>query len=170
MVIFLLYNFKTQFDQHDRIFTNPGCSVHKTYSPRFDDFGHFELVESGEVDIYDEIQSHADSVDIHILLKRYAEGDVSALARVQGSYFDATQFPRTYAEVLNSLIDAENVFMSLPVEERAKYDHSFQVWLSSLDFSGDAPSSDVPVPEVTPNPDNVSPAPASAPAPDSSQN
>lgn len=134
-------HFPTQYHRLGRFYTEPGTQIHTLYSPRFDDTGHYDLVESGTINIYDEIQSHADSVDINILLKRYAEGDVEALSRRQAAFMDVTDMPSTYAEVLNTLIDAENVFMSLPVEERAKYDHSFQVWLSSLDFGNSAENS-----------------------------
>lgn len=148
-------HFPTQYHKLGRFYTEPGTQIHTLYSPRFDDTGHYDLVESGTINIYDEIQSHADSVDINILLKRYAEGDVEALSRRQAAFMDVTDMPSTYAEVLNTLIDAENVFMSLPVEERAKYDHSFQVWLSSLDFSqpsSEPASSSEPAPEPAPEP------------------
>lgn len=43
--------------------------------------------------------------------------------------------PKTYAEMLNTLISAENQFNSLPLEERAKFDHSFEKWLAALDVA-----------------------------------
>lgn len=133
-------NFPTQYHSLGRKFSNPGNPVHITYAPHFDETGHYELVEDGKINIYDEIQSHADSVDINILLKRYAEGDPEALSRAQGSFIDVTGMPQTYAEVLNIVNDAKQVFLKLPLEEREKYGQSFEVWLSSLDFS--APPAD----------------------------
>lgn len=140
-------NFPTQYHSLGRQISNPGSPIHVTYAPHFDDTGHYELVESGKINIYDEIQSHADSVDIHVLLKMYAEGDASALVRRQGSFMDVTGMPSTYAEMLNVLNDANQIFLQLPVDERAKYDHSFEVWLSSLspdDFNPPAPAESAP--------------------------
>lgn len=131
----------TQFHRRDDLpASNPGTPVHKLLKPKFDKSGNYELVEAGEVNVYDEIQSHAESCDINILMKRYANGDASALSKVQGTYFDATGMPKTYAEMLNTLISAENQFNSLPLEERARFDHSFEKWLAALDVALSVPN------------------------------
>lgn len=127
--------FRTQFDAHDRVHSGHGDPVKILYTPEFDKHGVMNLVESGRENLYDFIQSHADSVDIHVILKRFQDGDASVLSRVQGVYGDFTQMPKTYAEMLNSLIAAENAFNALPVDERAKYGHSFQRWLSEFNPS-----------------------------------
>lgn len=163
------YHFPTQFIHPLSPYSEHGTVEHITYQAHFDDTGHYELVESGKINTYEEIQSHKDGVDIHILLQRYAEGDLDVLSRVQGAYFDATQAPHTYAEMLNNLIVAENAFYQLPVDERAKFDHSFEVWLSSFDSAAShsvpasSSSSDVPASSPAPSvdPSNVSPSPAS---------
>lgn len=125
--------FETQFRDPVRVFSNPGCREKVTYSPVFDENGVMELVESGRENLYDYIQSFKESTDINVILKKYASGDVSALAKSQGSFFDCTGMPRTYAEMLNSLIAAENTFNSLSVEEREKFGFSFERWLANLD-------------------------------------
>lgn len=125
--------FKTQFQARERVFQNPGDSEHVLYSSRLADDGSVELVRSGSEDLYAMIQSHRDSVDIHVLLARYSNGDVDALSRVQGVYADVTQMPSTYAELLNTLIVAENQFNSLPVEVREKFDQSFEKYMVSMD-------------------------------------
>lgn len=125
--------FKTQFDKHDRIFQNPGSPVKVTYAPQYDKNGVLDLVVSGQENLYDYIQSFAESCDIHVLLDRYRDGDASVLSRVQGFYGDVTDMPKTYAEVLNSVIAGENAFMKLPVEIRAEFNHSFAEWMAAMD-------------------------------------
>lgn len=125
--------FKTQYQSHERKRSNPGTSEHILYSPQFDDHGHFELVESGVEDVYDMIQSHKDSTDIHQILRRFNNGDVNALNKVQGVFADVTEMPKTYAEMLNHIIAGKNAFMDLPVETRAKFGHSFERWLAAMD-------------------------------------
>lgn len=124
--------FKTQFDSRERVCANPGSSFRILYSPKFDDKGVMSLVESGKENLYEFIQSHKESCDIHVILERFARGDVSALERVQGTYGDFSNMPRTYADMLNLVHSAEDAFSNLPVDERAKYGHSFERWLTEF--------------------------------------
>lgn len=121
--------FRTQYDNHDRVYVHPGDPEKLTYTPQIDEHGHMELVVSGKENVYDYIQSHADSVDIHVILARFQRGDVSALSRVQGFYGDFMNVPKSYAELLNSVIRGEEYFMSLPVSVREKFGHNFNSWL-----------------------------------------
>lgn len=125
--------FRTQFDDHQRFRTDPGDPVKVLYGPKFTDDGVLELVETGKEDLYGYIQSHAMSVDIHVILQKFAAGDIDVLTRVQGAYGDFSEMPHTYAEMLNSMIAAETYFNSLPVEVRAEFGHSFQQFLTSID-------------------------------------
>lgn len=124
--------FHTQYERHDRKFSNVGSRVRPIYSPVYDKAGVLDLEETGCENLYESIQSHRDSVDIHKILDRFQNGDVTALNAVQGKFGDFTSLPKTYAEALNSVISAENTFNSLPVETRAKFNHSFSQFLASV--------------------------------------
>lgn len=157
--------FKTQFDPHDRVSQEPGSRVKKLYSPVFDKQGHMSLEESGQENLYDYIQSHADSVDIHVLLKQYElGGDPSVFARVQGAYGDFTQMPKTFAEALNTMIAAEQYFNSLPVETRAQFGHNFNQFIASMD-APDFTSRMGIAPEAPPASASSSAAPAGSSVP-----
>lgn len=123
--------FKTQYDARDRIFSDPGSPEHITYAGHYDDKGRVVLEESGRENIYDFIQSHAESCDIHVLMKRYQNGDVEALSQKQGFYGDFLDFPKTYAEALNHMNEMERQFMALPVETREKFGNSFTEFLAA---------------------------------------
>lgn len=125
--------FRSQYDAHKRVFQPHGDPIKTLYGPVFDKQGRMELQETGQENLYDYIQSHADSVDIHVILKQYEQGDVSVLSRVQGAYGDFTQMPKTFAEALNTLIAAEQYFNGLPVEVRAQFDHNFNQFIASMD-------------------------------------
>lgn len=127
--------FKTQYDARDRIFSDPGSPEHITYSGHYDEKGRVVLEESGRENLYDYIQSYAESCDIHVLMKRYANGDVDALSQKQGFYGDFLDFPKTYAEALNHMNEMERQFMALPVETREKFGNSFTEFLAA---SGEA--------------------------------
>lgn len=123
--------FKTQYDARDRIKSNPGNPIKQLYSGSYNDRGQLELKEDGTEDLYAFIQSFAESTDIHSILKRYQNGEVDVLEKVQGFYGDVTEMPKTYAEALQRIADSEKVFMSLPVDVRAKFGHSFSQFLAA---------------------------------------
>ena len=123
--------FKTQYDARDRISTEPGNPIKQLFSGCYNERGQVELKEDGTEDLYAYIQSFAESTDIHSILKRYENGEVDVLEKVQGFYADITEMPHTYAEALQRIADSEKVFMSLPVEVRAKFGHSFTEFLAA---------------------------------------
>ena len=88
------------------------------------------LKESGKEDLYAFIQSHKDSVDLHKIMDRFNAGDTAVLQKVQGMFGDFSQMPQTYAGLLNHMIEAEQTFMSLPLETREKFGQSFHAWLA----------------------------------------
>lgn len=150
--------FKTQYDARDRIESNPGNPVKQLYVGSYNECGQVELKEDGTEDIYAFIQSFAESTDIHSILQRYQNGEVDVLEKVQGFYGDITEMPKTYAEALQRIADSEKVFMSLPVEIRAKFGHSFSQFLAAsqeddfLDLLGvkpiEQPADVPPVPDA----------------------
>lgn len=121
----------TQFDARDRVQSHPGNPIKQLYNGSYNERGQVELKEDGTEDIYAYIQSFAESTDIHAILRRYQNGEVDVLEKVQGFYGDITEMPRTYAEALQRIADSEKVFMSLPVDVRAKFGHSFSEFLSA---------------------------------------
>lgn len=114
----------------------PGSGLKPTYSSYYDSHGRLIVEQDGTADLYMEIQSHKDSCDIHVLLDRYRRGDLEVMERLQtqrGVYADVTSMPQTYAEVLNMVHQGEQEFLRLPVDVRAKFDHSYEVYMASMD-------------------------------------
>lgn len=147
--------FMTQYDARDRIQSHPGNPIKQLYAGSYNERGQVELKEDGTEDLYAFIQSFAESTDIHSILKRYQNGEVDVLEKVQGFYGDITEMPHTYAEALQRIADSEKVFMSLPVDVRAKFGHSFSEFLAAsqdadfLDRLGVTPTEQpAPVPPV----------------------
>lgn len=113
--------------------SSPGSGMKDTYKMHVDDDGKRELKKSGEYNLYAEIQSYKDSVSIDYILTRFVNGDETALSRVQGIYGDFTDMPKTLAELSQRVIDAENLFNSLPLDIRAQYNHSASEFFAQLD-------------------------------------
>lgn len=117
------------FRKGDRVNSVTGDAWKVLYSPIVHDDGVIELVESGKQNCYEEIQSHKDSVDIHVLLAQYRNGDTDVLTQRQGVYEDIVGMPKSYAEMFQKIKDGEKAFYQLPVEVRDKFDQSFEKWL-----------------------------------------
>ena len=98
--------FNTQYDARDRISTCAGSPVKPLFSGRYNERGQIELTPDGTENIYEYIQSFAESTDIHSILRRYQNGEVDVLSKVQGVYADITEMPQTYAEALQRRSEA----------------------------------------------------------------
>ena len=128
--------FPTQYSSRSlrsRLHTEPGSPVKIVYQANYDARGNLRIEESGQEDLYGYIQSHRDSVDIHVILKRFAAGEVDVLSQVQGFYADCADMPSTYAEVLNAVLAGERTFNSLPADVKQQFGNSFSHWLASFD-------------------------------------
>lgn len=101
-----------------------GSSKQPSYKMTVEDDGQRVLKRVGETDLYAEIQSHKDSCDVNYILQRFAQGDQTALSKIQGVYGDFTNMPTTLAELQQRVVDAENLFYNLPVDVRAEFNHS----------------------------------------------
>lgn len=128
-----MLKFPTMYDKRSRVHCDSGNAMKTVYKPIVGDDGVIELAEAGQESLYDYIQSWKDSVDINVILARYANGDVDALSKVQGAYGDFTQFPKTYAEILNRVNQGKLMFDDLPLALREKYNHDFGQFMAAMD-------------------------------------
>lgn len=125
------------------IYTEKGESIKVTYSSKVNDDGTIELIPSGKEDWQAYIGSFADECDINTIVARFVNGDVNALSVRNGVYGDFTEMPKTYAEMLQLQIDAQNQFNSLPLDIKEKFNNDFnqfiatagsEEWLNKLGF------------------------------------
>lgn len=126
--------FVTRYNARERElpFANSGERFVKTYQPNMGSDGVLDLIEAEPFDLYESIQSHADSVDINLIISRFINGDVSVLNRREPMYFDATDMPKTYAEMYQRVIDAHNYFEQLPLDVREKFGHSPETFFALI--------------------------------------
>lgn len=145
--------FRTQFSFNCRVYAQPGSRMKPVYQARKTESGSIELVQTGEENIYDAIQAEREGCELTSILRRFANGETDVLSRTQGMYGDFTNFPKTYAEMLNRLIEGRAVFENMPLEERQKFGNDFGVWLQSLDQPQPIPEQPQPVHDPDPDPD-----------------
>lgn len=151
---------KTHYEPVQRITAEPGSREKVTFKMQVDVNGRRKLVANGKVDVYDQIQSHKDSVDINYILTRFANGDTNALSKVQGLYGDFTSIPTSVVELKNRVLDAERLFYQLPLETREKFEHNPSMFYSMI--GSDSFNEIVGVDKVKDNPVTETPTPVPA--------
>lgn len=129
-----VFQFKTQFKHSsDRYYTNAGSRECAIFVPHIGDDGLIELEEDPlqTKDIYSEIQSHKDSVDLHKIIERYRAGEVDVLNQIQGFYADLSKAPKNIHEFFELEERAHAVFDKLPAELRENFDNSSMQFIMS---------------------------------------
>lgn len=109
-----------------------GSGVVQLFRAEYDKTGVLQLVPDGEHDLYAEIQSHAASTDMQLILSRYFSGDPSVLSRVQGAYMDITGMPDNIHDALALMDNAKSDFDRLPPAIRDKFGNDVNQFLSLL--------------------------------------
>lgn len=124
-------SFRTQYDRVQQV-SNSGERLAPTYSSKVSKDGVIDLVETGKVDLYEQIQSWRESCDIKVILQKYVNGDISALDQRPMFFGDFSDAPVSLSDYYQRLIDAEEAFNRLPVETRAKFNHSSSEFFTSM--------------------------------------
>ncbi len=116
--------------------TPAGSKEATTYQTQIDENGHKVTVPIGKTNIYDRIQSSLEETKIENIIRRFTEGDISAFRQGEPLYADMTEAPKTLMEAQNMIIRITDEFNNLPVEVRAKFDHSPEKYVAM--YGGEA--------------------------------
>lgn len=126
--------FRTMYDRKNLkpVKACPGTGTKTEYQLRIK--GTVEVLEPvGKSSLYDYIQSHADSVDIHKILERCAlMDDYSMLNRMPAQFMDVTEMPKTLAEAYSMVEDAKQLFDRMPTSVKESYNNNFVEFISDI--------------------------------------
>lgn len=117
-------NFYSRINLPPKVGTEAGDKEATTYQTRIDENGHKVTEAVGKTNIYDRIQSNLEETKIENIIRRFTEGDMSAFRTGEPIYADMREAPKTLMEAQNMIIRITDEFNSLPVDVRAKFDHS----------------------------------------------
>lgn len=81
---------------------------------------------------YAEIQSHAQSVDIKNIMLRYEMGDTNILNKTNGQFIDISDMPTNFADIMKTVITAENNFNELPLDIRKEYNFNVSEYIADI--------------------------------------
>lgn len=135
------FKFRSQFDRLynqsrreavERFPAAVGSGIVQLYTPKVNEAGILELIPDGEHNLYQEIQSHARSTDIDLIVERYYSGDPEALTRVQGTFMDVSEVPQSFHEAIDLVQRSEREFVTLPPDVRDRFGNDWQQWLAAM--------------------------------------
>lgn len=125
--------WKTQYNQKGICPpTEPGSPFEWTWKEQYDKNGYCTVVHDRQFNMQEEIQSHAESVDLEILIARYESGDLDALNQKQPSFADIIDVPNSYADVMNMRAATKRYFYDLPIEVRSEFNQDFEQFAAQL--------------------------------------
>lgn len=123
--------FRTKYDRVVRE-TDPGDPIQIVRAGEYDKAHVIKVVEKGKKDLYAYINSFADSVDIHVLLNRFKNGDKESLLQRAGAYIDISSLPTNINEFIELSRNAESLFNSLPVEVKESFNNNVVEFISTI--------------------------------------
>lgn len=150
-------NLKKNKAEPQSFVTQAGSRKRKIYSP-FYDGKKLSLIESGEMDIQDQINAHAAECDMAFILNRLNNGDFSVLNQNAAIYADFKQLPTNFREVLEVSLNAERIFNTLPLDIRREFDNDYRQFVARAGSEEwnrimQSPDPVVPNPEPIPEPE-----------------
>lgn len=95
--------------------------------------GKKERVKNGETNVYQKTQEALPETLVYNILDRVQRtGDLSLLGQAVEGVFDATPYPKDLLEAQCVRVKAEQIFASLPFEERQKYDNNMYEYIRAV--------------------------------------
>lgn len=122
--------FKTAYAERPEYYTPNGETEVPVYEHKINKYGEKHLQQTGSKNIYEEIQTYLEESKIENAINRVIAGDVSAL-RPDGNYIDCTQMPKNLMEAQSMIQDMNNIWTKLPLDLRAKYNHSVEEFIAA---------------------------------------
>lgn len=159
--------FRTAYSPQIRMHVAAGRETQDIYAYALDEkSGQRYLEKTGEKNLYLEIQSYKDEVSIENIIARAKIGDMSGFRNDPGNYIDVTEIPKNLIEAKKAMTNIENVWKTLPLEIKNKYNNSIETFVAKagskewakdvgliqpekpIDPSLKAPETKIPVPET----------------------
>lgn len=128
-------NVYTAMMSDEPVVSNAGSKTRPNYKPMYNENGSYSLVEDGVIHSYEDIQAWKATCDMSTIIERYIRtGDSSILNQRAGFYADVTQLPTNYAELANTLQNADLFFNALPAEVKQQFDFNPAKFFATADI------------------------------------
>lgn len=119
-------------DRSFKFVSNPGSPEKPIYHGKVLPSGEIELVYDGVENIQEYIDSFEQETNIENIITRVNNGEIDLLHSAAGAYVDTVGMPKTYAEILQTVIDGQRTFDMLPIEIKEKFGNDFNQWFAQM--------------------------------------
>lgn len=124
--------FRTQYSKPLHKYANSGSPIKIVYGSSLDKFGNIIVKEKGRENLADYINSFKESCDLNIILTKYLNGDNDVINQRKALFMDLTEMPTNYNDMMNKINDARELFDSMPVETKAKFDNDINKFFCNV--------------------------------------
>lgn len=124
--------FRTKYDKREPVFTHHGNEIEEIVDRVITKDGKEEFQVVDKIYVPDKIQSYFESTDLKTIIKRFMDGDVTALQRRSAAYFDAVGMPSTLAEAYAITENGKTNFDRLPLAVREAYNFDFGQYINDI--------------------------------------
>lgn len=112
--------------------SEPGDRYMTRYIGEVDrDTGMIKLAPSGQDDLWQLHSACAEQCDINYIVRRFQNGDVSVLNRVQGNYLDVVGMPKNLREINDVAVKLRTSYELMSDDLKKKFG-SYEAWLDAL--------------------------------------
>ena len=120
---------RTAYEKKERFHCPEGSRLQPIYEYVIDNKGRKVLEQTGEKDIYLEIQADLEECKIENILARVAVGDMSDF-RPNGIYADTTEIPNNMIEAMKQIQNLQNIWADVPNDIKAKYNFDVNQYIA----------------------------------------
>lgn len=90
------------------------------------------LKQTGRENLYERIQESLEPTKIENIIRRFEEGDATALGHAGGIYADISNMPTNIIEAQKRIKEVEAKFASLPVEVKERFGNDPTVFMAEI--------------------------------------
>lgn len=121
---------RSSIELDEKFASNPGSRFKETFHGEVQPDGIIVLVSDGFIDQQAEIESWQESTEIENIVARVDAGEVELLRQREGFFGDVVGLPKTYAEMVSMMYNAEENFKRLPLEVRAAFNNDLNQYIA----------------------------------------
>lgn len=95
--------------------------------------GRQRLVDAGAENRYAKIQEQLEPTKIENILRRFQEGDASALSKAHGLYMDISEMPTSLLEAHKKIEEVRTSFENLPANIKEMFENDPMIMLAEIE-------------------------------------
>ena len=109
-----------------------GSPKRKTYKAKYGEHGRIVIEETGEINVYEMIQSFKEVTDINNIIAKYVSGDTDVINKKETVFMDLHGLPENYFDAVNQINDAKENFAKLNINVKKLFHNNPDEYVAAL--------------------------------------